>query len=95
MVILGSGVTPKQFMLEVMAGKHIPDSMEPNERFTVKLDAAKAAAPYVHPRLQATQIQEIPAPITPGTLANNLDIARRIAYALRQGQLAKKAQEPS
>jgi hypothetical protein len=79
-------VKPLEYMLNVLAD---PDADQGR-----KDDMAKAAAPYVHPRLQATQIQEVPAPVTPATLANNLDLARRIAYALRQGQIAKKAQQP-
>lgn len=42
--IAASGLTPLDFMLQTMRD-------EDNE-FTVRLDAAKAAAPFVHPKLQ-------------------------------------------
>lgn len=41
--IEASGLTPLDFMLKVMRDE--------NELPDVRLDAAKAAAPYVHPRL--------------------------------------------
>lgn len=41
--IKASGLTPLDFMMEVMRNQDYP--ME------ARLDAAKAAAPYVHPRL--------------------------------------------
>jgi len=41
--IAASGLTPLEFMLDVMRD-------EDNEQ-SVRLDAAKAAAPYVHPKL--------------------------------------------
>jgi len=41
--IAASGLTPLDFMLKVMRDE--------NELPDVRLDAAKAAAPYVHPRL--------------------------------------------
>jgi len=41
--IAASGLTPLEFMLNVMRN-------EGNEQ-SVRLDAAKAAAPYVHPKL--------------------------------------------
>lgn len=42
--IAASGLTPLDYMLQVMRDESIP----PAER----LDAAKGAAPYVHPKLQ-------------------------------------------
>ena len=41
--IAASGLTPLEFMLDVMRN-------EGNEQ-SVRMDAAKAAAPYVHPKL--------------------------------------------
>lgn len=46
--ILGSGPTPLDHMLQVMRD----ESVEPAKR----LDAAKAAAPYVHPRLASVAL---------------------------------------
>lgn len=44
---VGNEITPLEFLLNVM--RHDPDDAR-------RLDAAKAAAPYVHPRLAATEI---------------------------------------
>lgn len=46
--IEASGATPLDYMLQVMRD----DSVEPAKR----LDAAKAAAPYVHPRLASVAL---------------------------------------
>ena len=45
----GDGITPLEYMLAVMR-----DSDEPAER---RDEMAKAAAPYVHPKLAATELQ--------------------------------------
>jgi hypothetical protein len=52
-----SGITPLDFMLEVMRGKP-PEGAGPAEfiAFTnLRFEAAKAAAPYVHPKLSAIE----------------------------------------
>jgi hypothetical protein len=41
------GLTPLDYMMEVLRDKQLPGD--------VRLDAAKAAAPYVHPRLNAIE----------------------------------------
>lgn len=43
----GEGLTPLEYMLSVMRDEEFP--ME------VRMDAAKGAAPYIHPRLAATE----------------------------------------
>jgi hypothetical protein len=45
--IEASGLTPLDYMLKVMRDE--------NEVLDVRLDAAKAAAPYVHPRLASIE----------------------------------------
>lgn len=45
--IEASGLTPLDYMLQVMR--------DVNEVLDVRLDAAKAAAPYVHPRLASIE----------------------------------------
>ena len=50
-----SGITPLEYMLDVMR-KPIPDDMSSESRaamVSMRFEAAKAAAPYVHPRLSA------------------------------------------
>lgn len=75
--IAASGVTPLDFMLQTMrdAGKD----------FEVRLDAAKSAAPYVHPKLAAIEHTGANGgPIQTEELGDN-DRARRIAFILQQG----------
>ncbi len=44
-MIAASGLSPLEYMLETMRDESLPKD--------TRLDAAKAAAPYVHPRLSA------------------------------------------
>ena len=46
--LMGKGLTPVELMLDVMR-----DCEKPLE---LRLDAAKSVAPYVHPRLNSTEI---------------------------------------
>lgn len=51
------GISPLEYMLEVMR-KKISDEMEPESMWkamAMKFEAAKAAAPYMHPRLAAIE----------------------------------------
>jgi hypothetical protein len=48
-----SGMTPLDFMLSIMRGEH-PEGAEPAQVVaweSMRFEAAKAAAPYVHPKL--------------------------------------------
>lgn len=47
-----SGETPLQYMLRLMRDKNQPKE--------VRMDMAKSAAPYIHPKLAATQISGDP-----------------------------------
>lgn len=52
------GITPLEYMLQVMRTEPSPD-MEPREMLqaiTLRFEAAKAAAPYIHPRLTAVEV---------------------------------------
>ena len=52
-----SGITPLEFMLDVMRTEP-SDTLEPREWLTataMRFEAAKAAAPYIHPRLAAIE----------------------------------------
>jgi len=51
------GITPLEYMLEVMR-KEIDEEMESDaiwKAVAMKFEAAKAAAPYIHPRLAAVE----------------------------------------
>lgn len=53
------GITPLEYMLELLR-KPIPEDMDAAEKvaFTaMKFEAAKAAAPYIHPRLAAIEMK--------------------------------------
>lgn len=53
------GITPLEYMLKVMRQEE-PEDAPPEvlaQIKTQKLDAAKSAAPYVHPRLQALTLK--------------------------------------
>ena len=47
-----AGMTPLQYLLSIMTDK--------TQEQGVRVDAAKAAAPYCHARLQSIQVQEKP-----------------------------------
>lgn len=45
--IAESGLTPLDFMLEVLR--------DPTQEYPIRMDAAKSAAPYVHPKLASIE----------------------------------------
>ena len=57
-----AGVTPLEYLVSIMVD-------EDQEQHT-RIDAAKAAAPYIHPRLQSTTIQEKPYEGDPSSITN-------------------------
>ena len=71
---IAAGLTPLEYMLETMRD----ESLDKAER----MDAAKAAAPFVHARLQATTIDDKRAPERLSTSDKELvDIAMAKAAA--------------
>lgn len=55
--VAASGLTPLDYMLQIMRAEH-PPGAEPAEilaREAMRFEAAKAAAPYVHPKLAAIE----------------------------------------
>jgi hypothetical protein len=51
------GITPLEFMLDIMRGEP-PETEDERVRLSfieMRFEAAKAAAPYMHPRLQAIE----------------------------------------
>jgi hypothetical protein len=55
--VADSGMTPLQFMLDVMRGTPPPDADAAAiiAFTTLRFEAAKAAAPYVHPKLSSIE----------------------------------------
>lgn len=72
------GITPLEYMLKIMR-KPIPPGVNAQTRAQMeanRMDAAKAAAPYVHPRLQAITMSgedggDIPIKITVKYVGSN------------------------
>lgn len=62
---VGDGMTPLEYLLGIMRNEQ-----EPVER---RLDAAKAAAPYVHPRLACTELSGALSIIKHEEALNELD----------------------
>jgi hypothetical protein len=55
--IAASGITPLDYMLQIMR--------DAEQKFDVRLDAAKAAAPYVHPKLASVDHKSSDGTMTP------------------------------
>ena len=76
-----SGTTPLDYMLGLMR--------DSKAELAVRTDMAKAAAPYMHPRLAAVEhTGKDGGPIETKETGDALGIARRIAFALAQGVAA-------
>lgn len=80
--IAASGVTPLEYMLKIMRD----EASDPLMRF----EAAKSAAPYVHPKLAAIEhTGKDGGPIETADMTE-VEIARRIAFALAKGAQAQE-----
>ena len=56
-ILAKTGLTPLEYMLSVLC--------DPNQETSVRMDAAKGAAPYVHPKLANVELSgKKDAPIT-------------------------------
>lgn len=93
---LKGGIMPLDYMLGVLR-KPIPPRADIETKMrlhAVKMDAAKAAAPYVHPKLNSTVLTGPEGgPIqTEVAEQSELNIARRVAFILAEGarKVAKK-----
>lgn len=75
--VQASGMTPLDYMLSVLRD----DDNEPHNR----LDAAKAAAPYVHQRLAAVEHTGKDGGPIQHEDVSDLEAARRVAFLLTQG----------
>lgn len=81
-IISESGVTPLEYMLNVM-------NNELTDPPALRFEAAKAAAPYCHARLSAVEVtgkdgeELIPK-------SDPVDLARRIAFTLTQEAVKKE-----
>ena len=80
-ILAAQGITPLDYMMMLVRNE--------TEEKAVRLDAAKAAAPYVHARLQAVTLGGDPE--NPVKLDNRseLDEARHLAFILSRAMKAK------
>ena len=77
---VAAGITPLEYMLAVMRDKGADLSRRD--------EMAKAAAPFIHPRLSAIQGVVDGPPVKLDVDRDPLDIARRVAFLLAQGAAA-------
>lgn len=81
--IAQSGKTPLDYMLGVMRNAKQPDD--------IRLDAAKSAAPYVHPKLAAVEMTgQGGSPLLPNVPVDAIEVAKRVAFLLASGVHAQK-----
>lgn len=50
------GITPLEFMLQVMRGEKVVEGEDEAQITAMQFEAAKAAAPYIHPKLSAVEM---------------------------------------
>jgi hypothetical protein len=85
--IAASGLTPLDYMLGIVRAETPPglDASVAIARETLRFEAAKAAAPYCHPRLQAMTLGGDPEnPIKIDNMSE-LEAVRRLAFLLTKG----------
>src|SRR6187200_2213858 len=76
-ILAAQGITPLDYMMGIVRNEQ--------EDKTVRLDAAKAAAPYIHARLQTTTLAGDPEnPIKVDNISE-LEAVRRLAFLLTKG----------
>jgi hypothetical protein len=73
-ILAAQGITPLDYMLDIVRNEQ--------EDKTVRLDAAKAAAPYVHARLQTTTLAGDPEKPLKVDSISDLETARRLAFLM-------------
>lgn len=95
---LEAGVTPLEYMLQLMRAP-IPEEAPPTVRAsmaTLRFEAAKAAAPYVHPRLAAIEHSGPNGGAIPVESIPPAETARRLLFAVMEGtQAVEKASQSS
>jgi hypothetical protein len=73
-ILAAQGITPLDYMLAIVRNE--------TEDKTVRLDAAKAAAPYVHARLQTTTLAGDPEKPLKLDNPSKMEAARRLAFLM-------------
>lgn len=95
-----SGITPLEFFLKSLNSPPIAklkdedeDDFQRRQRedFAIRLDCAKAAAPYIHPKLATTEIKQDPPPAPPEAKVDIVDLARKIAFIFSKAEARMRA----
>jgi hypothetical protein len=73
-ILAAQGITPLDYMVGIVRNEE--------EDKSVRLDAAKAAAPYVHARLQAVTLAGDPDKPLKVENMSDLEAARRLAFLM-------------
>src|SRR3954467_2193076 len=86
-LLAAQGLTPLDYMMMLVRAETEPglDPVIAKARETLRFEAAKAAAPYVHARFQAVTLGGDPEnPIKVNSMSE-LEAARRLAFLLTKG----------
>ena len=81
---VGEGQTPLEYFLSILRAKapEGADVLEIAALESAKFEAAKAAAPYCHPRLATTEVTGNPDKPIGVVSMSPLELARRVAFLL-------------
>src|SRR3954471_4287041 len=83
-ILAAQGITPLDYMMMLVRAE-TPPGLDPGiakARETLRFEAAKAAAPYVHARLQTTTLAGDPEKPLKVEAMSDLETARRVAFLM-------------
>jgi hypothetical protein len=86
-ILAAQGITPLDYMMMLVRAE-TPTGLDPavaKARETLRFEAAKAAAPYVHARLQAVTLAGDPENPIKVESISELEVSRRLAFLLAKG----------
>lgn len=93
-------ITPLEFFLNTLNAPPVAklknESEEDFQRrqredYALRADAAKSAAPYIHPRLAAHEVKQDPPPPAPEAKVDIVDLARKIAFIFSKAEARMRA----
>jgi len=86
LAIHASGLTPLDYFIQILR--------DPEQSYERRIDAAKAAAPYIHPRLAAIEHTGAGGkPLVPEENLSLNEVARRIAFILTHPEVCEAAKD--
>jgi hypothetical protein len=83
-ILAAQGITPLDYLMTLVRAE-TPPGLDPavaRARETLRFEAAKAAAPYVHARLQSTTLAGDPERPLKVDSMSELEAARRLAFLM-------------